>query len=252
MITKQELLDLTRISHFKPHQQEKHYIQTIILNSIYSTLTDELVFKGGTCLLLFYGLNRFSEDLDFTMTKEFDSKKLIHNIGKDLENMGINYKISDLDESSISLSFKVGVEGPLFNKEIERCFVKIEISKREKVENLKTLELKNNYREIIGFSMNVMSEKEILSEKVRALLTRNQARDLFDIYFLLNKNIEFDTDLINKKLSYYNKTFDRKEFIKAVKSKDSIWVSELNPFVLGKIPKFKDVEKYVLGKVKSK
>ncbi len=252
MITKQELLDLTRISHFKPHQQEKHYIQTIILNSIYSTLTDELVFKGGTCLLLFYGLNRFSEDLDFTMTKEFDSEKLVRNIRKDLENMGINHKISDLDENSVSLSFKVGVEGPLFNKEIERCFVKIEISKREKVENFRTLELKNNYREIIGFSTNVMSEKEILSEKVRALLTRNQARDLFDIYFLLNKNIEFDTNLINKKLDYYNKTFDKKAFIKAVKSKESIWVSELNPYVLGKIPNFKEVEKYVLGKIKSK
>ncbi|MEK6936261.1 MAG: nucleotidyl transferase AbiEii/AbiGii toxin family protein [Nanoarchaeota archaeon] len=249
MITKQELLDLTRISHFKPHQQEKHYIQTIILNSIYSTLTNELVFKGGTCLLFFYGLNRFSEDLDFTMTKDFDSKKLISNITKDLENIGINNKISNLKENSISLSFKIGVEGPLFNKEIERCFVKIDISKREEVYNFKILELKTNYKEIIGFTLNVMSEEEILAEKIRTLLTRNQARDLFDTYFLLNKNIKIDINLINKKLEYYEKTFNKKEFIKAVQNKEDIWLPELNPFILGEIPNFKEVKKYVLDKL---
>lgn len=249
MITRQELMDLARLSHFKPYQQEKHYIQTIILNSIYSAITDELVFKGGTCLLFFYGLNRFSEDLDFTMVKELDSKKLISIIKKDLENLGINHKISDLKETPLSLSFKIGAEGPLFNKEIERCFVRIDISKREEVENVKTIELKTNYKEIIGFSMNVMSEKEILSEKVRALLTRNQARDLFDFYFLLAKNTEWDIDLINKKLEYYKRVFDKKELINAVTNKKPIWIPELNPFILGEIPKYNEVEKYVLDKI---
>jgi len=250
MITKQELMDLARFSHFKPHQQEKHYIQTIILNSIYSTITNELVFKGGTCLFFLYGLNRFSEDLDFTMIKEYNIKKLIFNIKKDLENLGINYKISELNENQTTLSFKIGVEGPLFNKEIERCFIKIDISKREKVYYLETKELKTNYPGILGFTINVMSEKEILAEKIRAIITRNQARDLFDSYYLLNKNIEIDLDLINRKLDYYKKTFNKKEFKKAVQDKGSNWLLELNPFILGSIPNFKEVEKYVLGKMK--
>src|SRR3989344_5567373 len=127
MITKQELLDLARFSHFKPYQQEKHYIQSIILNSIYSTVTNELIFKGGTCLLFFYGLNRFSEDLDFTMTKDFELKKVISNIKRDLESLGISHKISKMQENDISFSLKIGVEGPLFSKEIERCFVSIDI-----------------------------------------------------------------------------------------------------------------------------
>ena len=211
MITKKELLDLSRFSHFKPHQQEKHYIQSIILNSIYSTITDELIFKGGTCLLFFYGLNRFSEDLDFTMIKDFELKKVISNIKRDLESLGISHKISEIQENNLSLSLKIGVEGPLFNKEIERCFVGIDISKREKVENFKILELKTNYREIMGFSVNVMSEKEILAEKIRTLLTRNQARDLFDVYFLLNNGVKLDMNLINKKLEYYKRNFNKKE-----------------------------------------
>jgi len=250
MITKNELLDLSRFSHFKPHQQEKHYIQSIILNSIYSTITDELIFKGGTCLLFFYGLNRFSEDLDFAMAKDFELKKVISNIEKDLDNLGIAHKISKMQENDISLSLKIGVEGPLFSKEIERCFVSLDISKREKVENFKVLELKTNYLEILGFSVSVMSEKEILAEKIRALLTRNQARDLFDMHFLLKKDTEIDMDLINKKLEYYKKEFDQKEFVKSVLDKEGIWLAELNPLILGEIPDFKEVKKYVLDRMK--
>jgi len=250
MITKQELMDLARFHHFKPHQQEKHYIQTIILNSIYSTITDELVFKGGTCLLFFHGWNRFSEDLDFTMVKEFDTQKIISNIKKDLENFGITCSISKSQENKTSLSFKIAAEGPLFTKEIERCFVKIEISKREEVYHSEIKEFKTNYKDILGFTLNIMSEKEILAEKVRALITRNQARDLFDLFYLFGKDVEIDLDLINKKLAYCNKSFNKEEFKKAVQEKESIWLSELNPFILGKIPDFKSVKKFVLEKMK--
>jgi predicted nucleotidyltransferase component of viral defense system len=44
-------------------QQEKHYLQSLILTIVSDY---PLVFKGGTYLWLFHGLNRFSEDLDFT------------------------------------------------------------------------------------------------------------------------------------------------------------------------------------------
>ena len=247
MITKEELKDIARFSHFKLHQQEKHYIQTIILNSIFSTVNDELIFKGGTCLLFFYGLNRFSEDLDFTMIKEINMKKVISNIKKDLENLGVNYRITEMKDTNNSISLKIGVEGPLFSKEIERCFVSMEISKRENVKNYKTSELKSIYRDILGFNIYVMAEKEILAEKIRALVTRNQARDLFDIYFLLKKNTEIDIDLVNRKLTYYKKVFDKKEFIKAVKDEREAWISELNPFVIGNLPDFKDVSSFVIA-----
>ena len=249
MITKQELFDLARFNHFKPHQQEKHYMQTIILNSIYSTVVDELVFKGGTCLLFFYGLNRFSEDLDFTMIKEFNTEKMISNIKNDLENLGITCKISKSRENKTSLSFKIAAQGPLFNKEIETCVVKIDISKREEVYGSNIKECKTNYKEIVGFTLNVMSEKEILAEKVRALITRNQARDLFDLFYLCSKAVDIDLDLINNKLAYYHKSFNKKDFEKAVQEKKSIWLSELSPFVMGEIPNFNIVKKFVLQKM---
>ena len=34
---------------------------------------DKAAFYGGTCLRIFHGLNRFSEDMDFTLLKEDSS-----------------------------------------------------------------------------------------------------------------------------------------------------------------------------------
>jgi len=34
---------------------------------------DQAAFYGGTCLRIFYGLTRFSEDLDFSLLKENDN-----------------------------------------------------------------------------------------------------------------------------------------------------------------------------------
>ncbi|EQD44541.1 protein containing DUF1814, partial [mine drainage metagenome] len=52
---------------------EKDYIINLMLKTIsINKLSDFLVFKGGTALYLFYGLDRFSEDLDFTYTGSAD------------------------------------------------------------------------------------------------------------------------------------------------------------------------------------
>ncbi len=57
------MIEIAKLNRLRPWQQEKHYIQSLILNSL-SELP--LVFKGGTYLWFFHGLKRFSEDLDFT------------------------------------------------------------------------------------------------------------------------------------------------------------------------------------------
>jgi len=265
MITKEEIKESARFYHMKPYQQEKHYIQTIVLNSIYSSVSNELVFKGGTCMLFFYGLNRFSEDLDFTMAKGIDTKKIVSAVKRDLENLGINCRISKIEEDETSVYFKIGAEGPLYTQEIERCFVSVEISKREIAKNFRILELRSPYKEVIGFSVCVMDEKEILAEKIRALVTRNQARDLFDAYFLLKKGVKPEIELINKKLGYYNKkfdtkkiftssdfrgaqkplVFDKKEIARSIRNKKELWFSELKPLIIGTLPPYEQVKKEV-------
>lgn len=50
-------------------ERDKHHEKLMV--SILKNLTDTpLVLKGGTALYLGYGLNRFSEDLDFDSSKK--------------------------------------------------------------------------------------------------------------------------------------------------------------------------------------
>lgn len=243
MIPKEDLIRIARLNGLKAFQQEKHYIQTMVLRSIYST-TNDLAFKGGTCLWLFHGLNRFSEDLDFTMRmgKEMELKNLPAEVEKDLELYGIDSEIRVINDNEISFSFRIGAKGPLFTREIERSFVRIEISKRENIiKKLDVLELDANYMDILPFFVVLMNKDEILAEKVRAILTRNRARDVYDLWFLLKKGARFDLNLINEKLKYYNRLFEKVVFMERVRGMEQYWESELKPLVIGRLPHFEAV-----------
>lgn len=249
MILKEDLIRLAKLNGLKAFQQEKHYIQTLVLRSIYAA-TNDLTFKGGTSLWFFYGLNRFSEDLDFTLTVRERKGKGLRNlpmeVKNDLEVYGIDSEIRILNDDEISFSFRVGAKGPLFTKEIERSFVRIEISKREAVKRKPdVLELDANYTDILPFFVLVMNNEEIIAEKVRAILTRNRARDIYDLWFLLKKGTRFDLSLVNEKLRYYDTVFEKDVFIERIKGKEDYWQSELKPLVIGKLPRFEEVYKAI-------
>ena len=94
--------------------------------------------------------------------------------------------------------------------------------------------------EIPSFDVYVMAEKEILAEKMRAIVTRNKARDVYDLWFLIKASVKGDTTLVEKKFASEKKVFKRKEFLEAVQEKEAIWVSELSP-VVQHVPEFKIV-----------
>lgn len=250
MLSKQELYDLAKIKGLKPHQLEKNYIQTIILNSLYQKISNELVFKGGTCLFFLYGLPRFSEDLDFTLNGDINIKDLTKDVGKTLGLMAIRHRIEQVKETESSIAFRVGAEGPLFTKEIERCFVNVEISKREKVFGFHAKEIKSAYPDALSFVIPVMKEEEILAEKIRAIMTRNQARDVYDLWFLLERGIKINFGMVNDKLNFYNMKFTKKEFLNEIQEKEGIWKPELEPFVFSKLPDFSKVFKKIKAFIK--
>lgn len=76
------------------------------------------------------------------------------------------------------------------------------------------------------FDVVVMDQKEIFAEKVRAIMTRNQARDLYDIYYL-DDSIA-DPELINQKLKIYDIEFSRKGLVEAIEKKIII-IRQLSP-----------------------
>jgi len=185
------------------------------------------LLKGGTCLIKNYlEYYRFSEDIDFTWKNQniFKNKsrrqlrrkisELIDEIGKIIEEICIKYNLDFINNKGNEkyfqfgggnkmVTFKLYYISEILNNEV---FVKIQInfieclkfkSKRGIIQNPipKSEELKFLYpKEYEQYSKKITipiyNIKEILCEKVRAILTRigTKARDFVDIYMILKKN----------------------------------------------------------------
>lgn len=246
MITTEEIIKFAKINRLKPYQQEKHYLQTAALAGIYTAVSDELVFKGGTALFFFYGLDRFSEDLDFTKIKEFKQDKFKLKISDYLTIINITHEIKT-EKSIAGKNLKIKAQGPLYKGPPSECFISIEISERNDI--ILTPDIKDIipiYNDLRPFTAVIMKKEEILAEKIRAMMIRGRARDLYDVAFLLKKGILLENELINKKLSYYKKRFDEKEFENKALSIKKIWEPELHGLV-PKIPKFDETLQFILN-----
>jgi len=249
MITTEEIIHFSKLNRLKPYQQEKHYLQTATLAGIFTEVTDELVFKGDTALFFFYGLDRFSEDLDFTKIKKLNIEKLKKKLSDFLNIVNIAHELKT-KKSIAGKTFKLKAQGPLYRGSPSESFISIEISERNDV--ILPPDIKDIipvYNDLRPFTALVMKKEEILAEKVRALMIRGRARDLYDISFLLKKGISFEYKLINKKLTYYNKKFDKEEFIIHAKEIKNIWQSELHGLV-PKIPAYDEILQFILDNLR--
>ncbi|MBN2013712.1 MAG: nucleotidyl transferase AbiEii/AbiGii toxin family protein [Candidatus Altiarchaeota archaeon] len=246
MITKKELQEYAKTTRLNLGQAEKDYFQSIALFVLYQEYGKELIFKGGTALKKCYGLDRFSEDLDFTSTEKTDTKIL----DRGLKRFGIEYeKEAEKYPNGIKTIYRL--HGPLYTGIRQTlCKFIVDLSFRENVilpPQVKTIGRFLN--EIPSFDVYVMQEKEILAEKIRAILTRNKARDIYDLQFLLTKGIGFDKKLAKEKMKYYGKGWDPKNFRKKLNITEKAWKTELQPLVPS-LPDLKETEKNILAKIR--
>lgn len=164
--------------------QKHKFILVNILKDIYSdiSLGSLLGFKGGTCAYLFYVLPRFSIDLDFNL---LDSEKKDFVFNKMKEILKKYGKIKEIREKRFTLFFLLSYGTKTPN-------IKVEISKKEFPNHY---ELKN----YLGIPMLIMKKEDMFSHKLVALLERRNIanRDLFDLWFFMKNNWEFNKELIN-------------------------------------------------------
>jgi hypothetical protein len=254
MIDENQLL--AGLPHFMDVRQlEKSYLQTLLLYELYARFEKSLVFKGGTALKFFYGLNRFSEDLDFTYNGGYETANLINSIESAIKAIGGIYGVSGLKRrgTKSSLDFEVKIEGPLFRSRHIMQALEINLSMRESL--LLEAEKKTIapvYPDIGTFFVYVMDINEIFYEKIRAVLTRRyvKSRDIYDIAYIMQMyNPSFDVDKINKKLAYYGKKFSPGEFRDRVNSIDEkSWKSEMSNLIKD-VPKYSEVKNRVLERL---
>lgn len=156
-----------------------------ILREIYSDtlLRTNLGFKGGTAAMLFYGLPRFSVDLDFDLLDPDKKEAVFERLKEILPQFGDLIQAREKHYTLFFLlSYQKGERG-----------LKIDISKRP-------LRYEYSPKNYLGISMLVMKEEDMIASKLSALLTRKRfaTRDMFDLWFFLKENWQIDERVLKE------------------------------------------------------
>ncbi|MCU0432343.1 MAG: nucleotidyl transferase AbiEii/AbiGii toxin family protein [Bacteroidia bacterium] len=179
----------------RDQQIEKDYVLTWLLTGIalHKTLNSILVFKGGTVLKkVYFSDYRFSEDLDFTLIQENTLNEEIYGWFREVfefikEESNISLEInSDHTHEDGGIGFYISYTGPLGGQGNNKN-IKIDISKSEKLIFLPVKKaLLNDYSDRgTEIEIQCYSLEEVLIEKLRSVIQRMQARDFYDIWYLL-------------------------------------------------------------------
>lgn len=163
----------------------REYFQHLFLSYFYQEAeTDKIYFKGGTALRFIYQSPRFSEDLDFSANL-FTIDPIENAIIAALARLNKEGLSTDIEESKPTTGGYIGImKVGAFGIDIPIHF---EVSLRRGKKFGETVTVANDY--IPAYSVVQMIEKELIGEKITALLSRQKPRDFYDFYFLLRSRL---------------------------------------------------------------
>lgn len=162
----------------------REYWELIILKGLYeSPFGRHLVFKGGTALRLTYGSPRFSEDLDFSLTKDALKGKFSSLIKKIISPFP-ELILTDLKEKFYTYLAEIKVTQNYLAFPFR---IKIEISKRETKDYQWELKLLSSPSTVIQVIGQVATLEQIYRDKLACLKGRAKPKDLFDLWYVSEK-----------------------------------------------------------------
>ncbi len=263
MIRPGEIQRIARGAGVRDQQIEKDYVLSWILNGIahHDQLSSILAFKGGTVLKKFYFEDyRFSEDLDFTLLDDQVSNDQIFSWFRETfeyirNEANIPLEIIDNNEHEDGgINFYIGYIGPLGGLGSNKK-VKVDISRSEKLE-FKPVKKSAflGYSDLEPHDLLCYQLEEVLVEKLRSVVQRMQARDFYDIWYLLAVHgmkvdlliNEFSNKCQSKGLSADNFHSKLEERIPQYKSR---WKTTLSDQI-DDLPDFEQVEREVTRHLK--
>ena len=177
-------------------------------------------FYGGTALRIFYGLDRFSEDLDFSLTApdpDFDLSSYFPTLRKEVASYGLNVEISEKEktkESAVRSAFLKGntkehmllfyssdpaASGIAGNETIK---IKFEVD----VNPPTGATFEHKYRllpapyEVALYDMPSLFAGKAHAVICRAWKSRVKGRDLYDYVFYLSRGASLNTDHLKARL----------------------------------------------------
>lgn len=263
MIKPSEIQQKARKVEVRDQQIEKDYVLSWILKGIaqHNELSKLIVFKGGTVLKkVYFEEYRFSEDLDFTLLENNTSNEKIFSLFREIfefvkEESNIPLDIIDNNEHEDGgINFYISYIGPLGGQGNNKS-VKVDISRSEQLVFTPVMKpVFIGYTDLEDHQLLCYPLEEVLVEKMRSVMQRMQARDYYDIWYLLEQHgmdIDFyQTEFITKCSS---KNLNAVDFLKKLAERipqyKARWKSSLQDQIKN-LPDFEKVEREVQRHVK--
>ena len=196
MIEKRQVQKLTERWQTTADNVIREYFQQLFLSYLYREKgSDNLLFKGGTALRIIWQSPRFSEDLDFTGVNI--SVKGIEAL---MEGALAGIEMEDIQAEIIESKSTSGGYLAIFQFESGeyKSRIQVEVSLRDGKKGIGTTTLVRSDL-VVPYTMVHLKEDVLVSEKIRACLTRGKARDFYDLYFILRSRMAFKKSFIQDK-----------------------------------------------------
>lgn len=206
----------------------KEVLQEVVLAALSKTdFFTHAAFYGGTALRIFYGMNRFSEDLDFSLLvadDNFDMSKYFKPISDVVNSLGLNFEVSKKDKATNSTIDSAFIKGNSKETIItiypdssdsgriihnEKIIIKFEIDVNPPL--YANTEIK--FRLLpFPYQVRVYDQSSLFAGKIHAVIARSwknrvKGRDLYDYIYYLSLDTKVNLKHLEARLKQ-TKTMD--------------------------------------------
>lgn len=223
-------------------QQKRNAIfevnQRVILAGLYNAgFFDVAAFYGGTCLRIFHGLQRFSEDMDFSLLapyEKFDFTKYFQPIIDEFAVVGREVEIKKKDKKNFGK-----VESAFLKDNTDVYDISFQADKSIKikieVDTLPPSHFRTEQKLLLqphSFMTRCFALPDLYAGKMHALVYRSwknrvKGRDWYDFEWYVRHNIPLDFTHLAERARYFNhEVIERETFI--AKLKDKLASSNMN------------------------
>lgn len=229
----------TMLSKYKCHSQQdyinalKEIFQEISLLGLWrAKFFEKAAFYGGTALRILYGLDRFSEDLDFTLlqpNQSFDLQQYNQSITDELTSFGFQVSVETKNKN-----IDTNIESAFIKANSKKQLITIEASNDiiDTIHRMNTIKIKmevdtdppgkfntevKNLLIPIPFSVKTLTQPNLFAGKIHAILCRPwqkriKGRDWYDFVWYIARNIPVNLDHLRERLIQSKAWEDKKIF----------------------------------------
>lgn len=200
-------------------QALREVVQNLVLVGLSKTdFFEKASFYGGTALRIFYNLNRFSEDLDFTLREKnikFSIDDYFDAIKTTCSSYGLNVEVINKINTYLAfLNLKVDSKySDLLHKD-ELLKIKIEVDLNPPL----GFDVESKWLVVPEFApISILNKESLFAGKIHAVLCRSyknhvKGRDYYDFLYYVKTNTKPNLNYLRNKLIESNKIDENDAF----------------------------------------